>query len=892
MVTSSLPLLQYPDSRLDRVIGKIAARGVKVYILQYKEPKVMPMQSAWTRECFLSLNQGHSNIQFLRHGDITFPYMWSHHEKLVVIDQDLAYVGGVDLCLGRWDNEEYRLRDDGPENKRYWPGKEYQNPRIKDYADVNKTLEDNPVTGVARDSIPRMPRRDVHMRVFGQTALDVSWHFVQRWNYTRYVGKASKFVDPLTISGAAASDMLSSDHEHRQHLNHNYRGPSKFDDDVALSPSYLGIGGGSTNFAKILSTSMTSPDSRKVSLVEMDEPISRLSSANFTSQREGYSGRRKSLIDSIAEFMRRGSIAERRDSTSEELVKSLTNDAWDKNIEKKRRQSIMEATIELNGKEVKVEDVQEEVSSIPFSLEEDDKQNPRLRIAEALDMQLAGRQPKHRRMSAVTANDAAYLPTNETPTEPSDSRFRRERFMTKIMVNAGQLNSQQKASDAPKKADKSHPQSPVGTSACEPAVSSEEEEEEEEEEEAMRDKTGSKKSWDSLNEVNYNHVLGDDYAPKGSCTGDIIPTRCHVLRSIGRWSAGVLDTEKGIADAYKYFIESSQHYIYIENQFFVTGMRGNGRVTNTLAQSLYSRIMKAAVNKSKFKVLVLIPLLPAMEGPVKGGALSSIAGVMYWQYRSICRGGGSLLEQLRKDGVDPFDYIKFIGLRTYDKMSTGWQTEMIYIRSKLMIVDDRVAIIGSANMNDRSMVGSKDSELCILTEDTQMVASKMGGSDFQAGRFCKSLRLKCWAEFCGIHMDDKDGLKNIDDPSSDETWTFLQNLASNNTAKYEQVFKDLVPSNRIQKKADLRGDGLHMGEVKEADFRRRLSVSCASVPSDETAEKLNNNSLMQTRSRQRKKEDIAILHDVKGLMVEWPLDFLKEDFKSLHPTALPGEMFK
>ena len=35
----------------------------------------------------------------------------------------------------------------------------------------------------------------------------------------------------------------------------------------------------------------------------------------------------------------------------------------------------------------------------------------------------------------------------------------------------------------------------------------------------------------------------------------------------------------------------------------------------------------------------------------------------------------------------------------------------IYVHSKLMIVDDRVAICGSANINERSQLGNRDSEV-------------------------------------------------------------------------------------------------------------------------------------------------------------------------------------
>ena len=43
-------------------------------------------------------------------------------------------------------------------------------------------------------------------------------------------------------------------------------------------------------------------------------------------------------------------------------------------------------------------------------------------------------------------------------------------------------------------------------------------------------------------------------------------------------------------------------------------------------------------------------------------------------------------------------------------------SEIIYVHSKLMIVDDKRCIIGSANINDRSLLGERDSELAIVVE--------------------------------------------------------------------------------------------------------------------------------------------------------------------------------
>lgn len=50
-------------------------------------------------------------LQVLRHPD-HIPgkgiLMWAHHEKLVAIDQQIAFVGGIDLCYGRWDDAHHR----------------------------------------------------------------------------------------------------------------------------------------------------------------------------------------------------------------------------------------------------------------------------------------------------------------------------------------------------------------------------------------------------------------------------------------------------------------------------------------------------------------------------------------------------------------------------------------------------------------------------------------------------------------------------------------------------------------------------------------------------------------------------------------------------------------
>lgn len=38
-------------------------------------------------------------------------FLWSHHEKIICIDNEIAFIGGLDLCFGRFDNCEHTLTD-------------------------------------------------------------------------------------------------------------------------------------------------------------------------------------------------------------------------------------------------------------------------------------------------------------------------------------------------------------------------------------------------------------------------------------------------------------------------------------------------------------------------------------------------------------------------------------------------------------------------------------------------------------------------------------------------------------------------------------------------------------------------------------------------------------
>lgn len=96
--------------RLDYVLLSAAQRGVKVNIILYMEPKIALNNDSEYVEFYLT--EMHKNIKVLRHPNyILVPFLWSHHEKMIVVDQKCAFMGGLDLCYGRWDTQEHKLHN-------------------------------------------------------------------------------------------------------------------------------------------------------------------------------------------------------------------------------------------------------------------------------------------------------------------------------------------------------------------------------------------------------------------------------------------------------------------------------------------------------------------------------------------------------------------------------------------------------------------------------------------------------------------------------------------------------------------------------------------------------------------------------------------------------------
>jgi phospholipase D1/2 len=411
--------------------------------------------------------------------------------------------------------------------------------------------------------------------------------------------------------------------------------------------------------------------------------------------------------------------------------------------------------------------------------------------------------------------------------------------------------------------------------------------------------------------------------------------RAQLVRSSADWSSGIL-TDHSIQNAYCEIIRNAQHYVYIENQFFITATGENqSPIHNQIGRAIVDAVVRASKEGRKFRVIIIIPAVPGFAGDLRDDAAIGTRAIMDYQYKSICRGEHSIFEQVRKEGADPHKHIFFFNLRTYDRLNKtpqikkqeeesgvkyqevqraeaeeimgsgihgtqdtegerdshmgkkrdqakpgeedksryvaegqkpdadeqntdakrrfekenekndepttafsvghhtmagqkplteepwegnpeeeveNWIQEELYIHAKLLLVDDRIAVCGSSNLNDRSQLGYHDSELSIVMEDTRRFQSTMDGQPYEAGWHAATLRRYLWREHLGLLPpqeldaskdanaqppgddspndvgDQDESWKTVEDPLSDDLWDMWTRQATDNTLIFRQLF--------------------------------------------------------------------------------------------------------
>ncbi|KAK5167713.1 uncharacterized protein LTR77_007412 [Saxophila tyrrhenica] len=653
--------------RLDKMLFAAAKRGVKIHVIVYKEvTQALTLSSYHTKHWLEDNDPTKGNIKVFRHPDhlpdqqtitsdtwqrikqsgtnasklASLPgdalkgiygvsegtvLYWAHHEKLCAVDGKIAFMGGLDLCYGRWDTNDHPIADAHPGDldSIVFPGQDYNNARIMDFSDVSNWQNNK----LDRKFNSRMGWSDVSISLRGPVVEDLRAHFAQRWNYI-YFEKYSSRDDP------------------RYH-------------PIVFQESRVGIIG---------------------------EPYQATGGAEPEGQGH-YEGFKKKMEDQY---------------------------------EKGRKH--LEEGRERVGKGGHVRD-------------------------EGRRMLQEG----HEKME-----------------------------MEREKIRQGRHGGQ--------------------------------------------------------------HRGDHEDHPAASHQGGM---NCQIMRSCCEWSHGV-PVEHSIANAYIDTITNSEHFVYIENQFFITATAPEQTpVHNKIGGAIADRIIKAAKNREQWQIIIAMPSVPAFAGDLKADDALGTRAIMEFQYNSINRGGHSIMEKVAKAGFDPMDYIRFYNLRNYDRIHTSekmkdverkagvnyedarqghdqkfahaeksekygkghhnpkhnddaydkyqeaakevhggkshsWDSvsscymldgedirkvpwdgdaqseldafvsEELYIHSKLLIADDRKVICGSANLNDRSQMGSHDSEIAILVEDQDMVESYMAGKPWRASKFATSLRRQIFRKHLGL----------------------------------------------------------------------------------------------------------------------------------------------
>uniref|UniRef100_A0A9J7XGC2 Phospholipase n=2 Tax=Cyprinus carpio TaxID=7962 RepID=A0A9J7XGC2_CYPCA len=324
---------------------------------------------------------------------------------------------------------------------------------------------------------------------------------------------------------------------------------------------------------------------------------------------------------------------------------------------------------------------------------------------------------------------------------------------------------------------------------------------------------------------------------------DCVQTKVQVLRSAADWSAGIKHHEESIHNAYIQVIAKSKHFIYIENQFFIS-CADNKHVYNKIGDAIIERIIRAHKEKKLFRVYVVTPLLPGFEGDISTGGGNALQAtsfffVFFFSWAVICLYFTQF--SLYTPTVDDqwMNYISICGLRTHAELEGRLVTELIYVHSKLLIADDNTVIIGSANINDRSMLGKRDSEVAVIFEDSETTPSVMDGQEYQAGKFALQLRLECFKTILGAFNDPT---IDVSDPISNgfykDVW---MSISGRNATIYEKVFRCL-PSGLVRNKQELMSFQSKPGLDKENPVKAQ-----------------------------------ELLKKIRGSLVQFPLEFLCEE---------------
>ncbi|WP_457932669.1 phospholipase D [Pseudomonas aeruginosa] len=257
---------------------------------------------------------------------------------------------------------------------------------------------------------------------------------------------------------------------------------------------------------------------------------------------------------------------------------------------------------------------------------------------------------------------------------------------------------------------------------------------------------------------------------------------------------------------------------------------------NEIGEALARRIERAIQREHPFHVYLVLPVHP--EGALN---VPNIMHQVHLTQQSLVFGEQSLVKRIQRQmalkalegKADPAQareiierkdmndrpvyeqqdwsrYLTLLNLRNWAVLGGRVVTEQIYVHSKLLIADDRVAILGSANINDRSLQGDRDSELAVMVRDSEPLTVKLDDeNDAIVGKAIHQLRVDLWKKHFGLSQEKGGFVKPASElsaylsmPAAQEAWEAIQMRAKANSRAYEEAF-NFIPQNISQTQLQL-----------------------------------------------------------------------------------------
>ncbi|EXJ84838.1 phospholipase D [Capronia epimyces CBS 606.96] len=1026
------PPSQNEQWRLDRTLQRAAQRGVKVNIIVYKEvTQALTLSSAHTKH---ELEKLSPNISVFRHPDhlpdaqtahssllSSFQNLkldaagvsklgtdalkgiygldddvilyWAHHEKLCLVDGTIAFMGGLDLCFGRWDTNQHAIADAHPLNVNdiVFPGQDYNNARVMDFSDVANPFQNK----LDRTKSSRMGWSDVALSLQGPCVQDLRHHFIDRWNFifeekynVRKDARYSRIVDEYPHPPAGPGQRPQSRPQSQGHLQPP--APSG-----AFPPPP-----GSQPYAPPAWHSTSRPHTPTGDL--------------YQNQASTVPGTQLGIPGAPPSPSPQSTYSQPSNPQTSYAQPSAATSAYLPVSSPTQLGTFSQPAVV--GDHLPNPYLQQNFPPPPPG--PPPQLSPSPSPSPGPGHVYTGYQPPTNPLPtyAPYSQPAAELSTQHTPSQPYQPQPYQQQTSPPPYSQPYQPQTYQQPGTEQNRGiddyatgeNRGFDDYGYGDEGARGVGG----------ERGLRSRvdqyrTEGKLIGQELSSISnlvstgvegrLHHIQGkylgatDSYGRPYNQRRGVMT--CQLLRSCTKWSNGT-PLEHSIQNAYIDVIRNSQHFVYIENQFFITATGDKQKpVQNLVGQAIVERVLRAAKNGEKYKVIVVIPAVPAFAGDLRDDGSLGTRAIMEFQYFSINRGGHSIMEKIAQAGYNPMDYIRFYNLRNYDRINCGdsmkqaqqqsgvryedarrehddvvgagygasgertgatqmgqashyqqyqsaahnmsaplggrWDSvsecymlggqdirtvpwdgppeaeldafvsEELYVHSKCLIADDRVVICGSANLNDRSLLGSHDSEIALLIDDPTPVQTYIGGQPYQASRFAASLRRSLMRKHLGlvrpqdVRRPDANyepvGVPNVydwgspednvvSDPLSDTFQSLWNSRARTNTDAFRKAFR-AVPDDYVTTWAEYK----EFYEYFYHSDPKAVGKEGVKIPP-----RVEYGHVVREDFPGGVRELKELLSQVKGTLVEMPLCFLQnEDIakEGLTLNALTEEIY-